>query len=65
MSIENKGQIVAGSINDLNTHPAYALKKARQVAEIILRDNNATDNERALADCIIALYRNMGRSYDR
>lgn len=63
--MENKGLLVMGSINDLNAHPAYALKKARQVAETILRDDNATDNERALADCIIALHRNMRRSYDR
>jgi hypothetical protein len=45
----------SGSINKPGAHSFYATSKVTKIAEQILFSQSATENERLLADCIIAL----------
>ena len=45
--------------NPRGAHASYAYKAASKIAHQILEDETASDNERALADCVIALQRSL------
>jgi hypothetical protein len=41
------------------THPAYAMPRARILADRVLDNPASTETEKALAECIIAIIRNL------